>query len=75
MFIVTEKVFENDKLIHESEQKWDLKSQFINRFKKLAGVSSHSVCDLNKNNRVELELDGLKRVIEITPKIDLGVSK
>lgn len=75
MYLVKETVFEGDKEIHKSEQKWNLKSQFLNQFKKLAGVSSWSVYELQKQNKTTIEKDGLRRVIEIEPKIILSVVK
>lgn len=74
MFKVTETVFEDDKVVHQSEQDWKLKSKFINDFKKIPGISSHVACDLAKNNRVEFEAGGLKRIIEIKPQIELGAA-
>lgn len=71
MIEVTEQVFENGELIHTSKKEWGIKSRFINEFKKLSGVSSYVAAELNRNNRVEIEQDGLKRVIEIQPRIEI----
>lgn len=70
MITVTERVFEHDKLIHESKQEWPLKSRFLNEFRKLPDVTGFVIYDLQRSNKATLEMNnGIRREIEIAPKI------
>lgn len=73
MITVTEHVYKDDGTIeHSSKKEWRLKSRFLNQLKKIPGISSYTISELHLKNEAAFEIDGVKRKIDIQPRIELG---
>ncbi len=72
MIKVIETVYNEGEEPKVIEQEWKLKSAFINQLKALPQVSNFVICDLQKTNTCEFMIDGVRRTIQIEPKIYLG---
>jgi hypothetical protein len=72
MIEVTETVFNDEGAVeHTTKQEWALKSRFLNQFAKLPGVTGLVTYALQKHNTAEFEINGVRRKIEIQPKVEL----
>lgn len=72
MITVTETVYFEGEAPKVIEQKWKLKSAFINQLKALPQVSNFAVCELQKTNTCEFVIDGVRRTIKIEPHLVLA---